>query len=152
MEQRYFLQCQRYTGTWQGGVGRRETPPSKKPQTQTTKPTLWLTRQKSRDAGMVCVNEEKAVVTNGHTTAPRTFAADQKHDRRAAVMPMKYYRMEMNLLLVGVTPLVLHFYHYSSRLLLFTQSMSLSISLHASHLIRFTLNQNGAQFQQIRVL
>lgn len=60
--------------------------------------------------------------------------------------------MEMNLLLVGVTPLVLHFYHYSSRLLLFTQSMSLSISLHASHLIRFTLNQNGAQFQQIRVL
>lgn len=60
--------------------------------------------------------------------------------------------MEMNLQLVGVTPLVLYFYHYSSRLLPFIQSMSLSTSLHACHLIRFTLNQNGDQFLQICIL
>lgn len=62
-------------------------------------------------------------------------------------MPLKHYGIEMNLQLVGVPPLVLHFItaapgFYS------LPSQWLSLSLHASHLIMFTLNQNRAQFLQ----
>lgn len=54
MEERSFLQCQRYMGTWRGEGVRRETPLPKKPQNQTqnTELTLWVTWQKSRVAGM----------------------------------------------------------------------------------------------------
>lgn len=52
MEQRSFLQCQSYMGTWQGGGGEEGHPPPKKPKT----PHCDYMAKKQR---CLCVSKEK---------------------------------------------------------------------------------------------